>query len=97
MKTLLCGTFARYAVWCAAIEDQPPEECVIGYILLGPRRAQTTTSTTVFPAHPRHVQNLASPVLALLKPAVASWKESLYYPLIHAEYYSAHSSLNIIE
>lgn len=78
MKSLLCGTFTRYAVRCTAIEDQPPEERVIGYILLGPCCAQTTTSTTVFPTHPRHVENLASPVLALLKPAVASWKEPLY-------------------
>lgn len=76
---IITSLFTRYAVWCTAIEDQPPEERVIGYILLGPRRAQTTTSTTVFPTHPRHVQNLASPVLALLKPAVAS----LYFLLFH--------------
>ncbi|TRZ00134.1 hypothetical protein DNTS_034626, partial [Danionella cerebrum] len=69
------STFTEIAVWGSAVENQPSEECAIGYVLLGPCCSQTTTSTTVFPAHARHIEDLASSVLALLKPAVASWKK----------------------
>lgn len=69
------GTFARYTVGCAAIEDQPSEQGVVGHVFLGPRRAQSTAPAAVLSAHPGHVQDLASSVLALLEPAVAGWKD----------------------
>lgn len=71
--------FARYTVGSTAVEDQPSEQRVIGHIFLGPCRAQSTAPAAVFSAHPGHVQNLASSILALLKPAVAG----LNFLLLH--------------
>lgn len=76
---IIAGLFARYTVGCAAIEDQPSEQGVVGHIFLCPRRAQSTAPAALLPAHPGHIQNLASSVLALLKPAVAGLNFLLFH------------------
>lgn len=70
------STFARYAIGGSAIEDHPPKERTVGDVLFGPGRPQSSTSTALLPAHPRHVEHLAPPVLPLLQPAVASCKQT---------------------
>lgn len=67
---IIAGFFARYAIGSSAIEDHPPKERAVGDVLLGPGRPQPAAPTTLLPAHPGHVQHLASPVLPLLQPAV---------------------------
>lgn len=66
------STFARYAIWGSAIEDHPPKERAVGDVLLGPGCPQSSAPAALLPAHPRHVEHLAPPVLALLQPAVSS-------------------------
>lgn len=74
-ETESTSTFARYAVGGSAIEDHPPKERAIGDVLFGPGRSQSSTPTALLPAHARHVEHLAPPVLPLLQPAVASCKQ----------------------
>lgn len=69
------STFAWYAIWGSAIEDHPPKERAVRDVLLGPGRPQSSTTTALLPAHSRHVEHLAPPVLPLLQPAVPSWKQ----------------------
>lgn len=69
------STFAWYAIWGSAIEDHPPKERAVRDVLLGPGRPQSSTTTALLPAHSRHVEHLAPPVLPLLQPAVPSCKQ----------------------
>lgn len=69
---IVAGFFARYAIGGSAIEDHPPKERAVGDVLLGPGRPQPSTPAAFLPAHPRHVEHLAPPVLPLLQPAVPS-------------------------
>lgn len=79
------STFARYAIGGSAIEDHPPKERAVGDVLLGPGRPQSSTPTALLPAHPGHVEHLASPVLPLLQPAVPSCKQTKKARMSHVE------------
>lgn len=65
-------TFTRYAVWRAAMHEQPPEQRVAGNVLLGPRHAEPLAPAAVLTAHFRQVEHLTAAVLPLLVPAVPS-------------------------
>lgn len=67
-------TFTRYAVWSPSVEDGPPKQGAVGHVLLSPKRPEPSTPTAFLPAHAGHVEDLASPVLPLLEPAVTSWE-----------------------
>lgn len=44
-------TFTGYAVWRAAVHEQPPEQRVAGNVLLGPCHAEPLTPAAVLLAH----------------------------------------------
>lgn len=88
-------TFARYAVWCTAVHEQPSEQRVAGNVLLGPRHAEPLAPAAVLPAHFRQVEHLTAAVLPLLVPAVPSWREKSRGEIVYT--FTHNHELNLSE